>query len=210
MDDVRKDKKIADRVKKQRVYRLRYPKIPGKVRTFLISVNVNSLLLLQIYVSGVFKNKKNPLVNLPAEVKHMIFKALPTMADRACLGITCKDQAAVYEQLNSETNKKDYNKTVAKKATDLHRLQMLVRLKPDMAPTYRLCYTCNQFIDLNNRDNAGMWGGSELRVRGLKADRVATVEGPRCPLCVAAKQIEAVSYKDTYKKFLALSDPRRW
>ncbi|OCT47971.1 hypothetical protein CLCR_04329 [Cladophialophora carrionii] len=159
-----------------------------------------------VYKSGTVKNKDHSLVKLPVEVKNMIFKALPTITDRACLGLTCKDQAAVYDQLKTEKNKKDYIQHVPKRATEVHRLQMLVRLRTDMAAKYRLCYSCLKFIDTTHRDNAGQWGGSEERVSGGKATKTAMIEGPRCPLCVAAKKLETAKYKDTYKKYLALAD----
>ncbi|ETI20104.1 hypothetical protein G647_08138 [Cladophialophora carrionii CBS 160.54] len=184
----RRHKKIANRMKK-RCVRLGNPKVPTKV-----------------YKSGSIKNKDHNLVKLPVEVKNMIFKALPTTTDRACLGLTCKDQAAVYDQLKTEKNKKDYIQHVPKRATDVHRLQMLVRLKTDMPAKYRLCYSCLKFIDTTHRDNAGQWGGSEERVSGGKTTKTAMIEGPRCPLCVAAQKLETAKYKDTYKKYLALAD----
>jgi hypothetical protein len=160
----------------------------------------------QIYKSGTVKNENHGLVKLPVEVKNMIFKKLPTVADRACLGLTCKDQAAVYDQLKAERNKKDYIQHVPKRATAVHRLQMLVRLKAEMPSKYRLCYLCLQFIDTSHPDNVGQWGGSEERVSDCKITKTAMIEGPRCPLCVAAKKLDTAKYKDTYKKYLALAD----
>ncbi|EXJ54830.1 hypothetical protein A1O7_10171 [Cladophialophora yegresii CBS 114405] len=188
MEQARRHKKIANRLKK-RCFRLGNPKVSTK-----------------IYQSGTIKNENHGLIKLPVEVKKIIFKALPTAADRACLGLACKDQAAVYDQLKTEKNKKDYAQHVPKRATDVHRLQMLIRLKPDMPAKYRICYLCLQFIDTTHPDNAGLWGGSENRVSGGKTTKTAMIEGPRCPLCVAAKKLEAAKYKDTYKKYLALVD----
>ena len=135
----------------------------------------------------------------------MIFKALP-LADRVCLALTCKDQAHVYDRLNAETNKKDYDHYVTKRPTDVHRLQVMARLKVDLPPAYRLCYLCLQFIKVRELDNQGQWGGSEAKVAGFKATKTAMIEGPRCPLCVAAKQLETTKHKDTYKKYIALVD----
>ncbi|KIX94617.1 uncharacterized protein Z520_09663 [Fonsecaea multimorphosa CBS 102226] len=188
METARRQKKIANRLKKLRL-RLKDLTIPAKV-----------------YKAGVIKNQEHKLTNLPHEVRAMIFKALPLNADRASLALTCKTQAASYEQLRAERNKKDYDHHVPKRSLRIHRLQMLVRVRETMSPKHRLCYTCLQFIDTHHADNKGTWGGDPMQVQGLKADKAAMVEGPRCPLCVAAEKLETAKHKVTYKKYLALAD----
>ncbi|EXJ57762.1 uncharacterized protein A1O5_12320 [Cladophialophora psammophila CBS 110553] len=188
METARRQKKIANRLKKLRL-RVKDPTIPTK-----------------IYKAGTIKNQEHNLTKLPQEVRAMIFKALPLNADRASLALTCKTQAASYEQLKEEKNKKDYDHPVPKRSLRTHRLQMLVRLRDTMPPSYRLCYTCLQFIDTAQRDNKGTWGGDPMKVQGLKADKAAMVEGPRCPLCIAAEKLETAKHKETYKKYLALAD----
>jgi hypothetical protein len=209
MVTIEKQKRMANRLRK-RCFRLRLTQIPAKVRVFFILPSHADILTLhQICKASTTKNEHNGLFKLPSEVQSMIFKALPSEADRACLALTCKDLAGVYEQLKKEKNKKDYVRKVPKRVTDVHRLQLLVRLKVDLVPQYRLCYHCLQFIDVIKPINDGQWGGSEAEARGLIATKAAMVKGPRCPLCVAAKNLEAVNYKDTYKKYLALADKIR-
>lgn len=160
----------------------------------------------QIYTSETTKNEDNKFATLPVEVKNAIFKQLPLDADRACLALTCKDMAAAHQALVKEKNKKDYVDRVPQRATEVHRLQILVRLKKDMAPK-RLCYKCIQFVDPNHPDFQGaLWGGSEAAVQGLKATKAAMIQGPRCPLCAAAKKLEITQHKATYKEYLALAD----
>lgn len=134
----------------------------------------------------------------------MVFKALPNV-DRFCLALTCKDLASSYEMLKGEKNKSDYDHKVAK-ATEYTRLEILIRLKPDMPARLRLCYNCNQYIDLDNPDNTGTWGGSASRVDGHKVDKVTMVHGPRCPLCAEADQALLAQHKETYRAYLALGN----
>ncbi|KAJ9603220.1 hypothetical protein H2200_012515 [Cladophialophora chaetospira] len=188
MNAAKKPKKIANRISK-RCFR-----------------NKTTTISAKILVSGGVNKEKHGLNRLPPEVKNIIYKALPLNADRACLALTCKDQAAAYEALKTEKNKKGYDHIVPKRLTEIHRLQLLVRLKVDMPRSHRLCYSCVQFIDIKDPDNAGQWGGSEVRVSGGKATKQAMIEGPRCPLCISAKQLENAKHKDTYKKYLALAD----
>ncbi|OAG36919.1 hypothetical protein AYO21_08880 [Fonsecaea monophora] len=188
MESARRQKKIANRLKKLRLS-LKIPIIPAK-----------------IYKSGIIQNQEHNLTKLPHEVRAMIFKALPLNADRAALALTCKSQAATYEQLKAEKNKKDYDHLVPKRSVRTHRLQILVRLRDSVPPNYRLCYTCLQFIDTEHVDNKGAWGGDPMEVQGLKASKAAMVESPRCPLCVAAARLETAKHKGTYKKYLALAD----
>ncbi|OQU99881.1 hypothetical protein CLAIMM_05453 [Cladophialophora immunda] len=159
-----------------------------------------------VYKTGTIQNQEHNLTKLPQEVRAMIFKALPLNADRASLALTCKIQAASYEELKAEKNKKDYDHQVPKRSLRIHRLQMLVRIRDTMPRQYRLCYTCLQFIDTEHLDNKGTWGGDPMQVQGLKADKAAMVKGPRCPLCVAAERLETAKHKSTYKKYLALAD----
>ncbi|OAP55583.1 hypothetical protein AYL99_10556 [Fonsecaea erecta] len=187
METARRQKKIASRLKSLRL-RLKDLTIPAR-----------------IYQTKIIKNEKDNLTKIPHEVRAMIFKALPLNADRASLALTCKTQAASYEQLKAERNKKDYDHHVPKRSLRTHRLQMLVRLRDSMSPTHRLCYTCLQFIDVHHPDNKGTWGGDPRSVQGFEANRAAMVEGPRCPLCVAAEKLETAKHKDTYKKYLALA-----
>lgn len=157
----------------------------------------------QIVKSTTNRKDKNKLLDLPIEITRMVFKALPA-TDRFCLALTCKDLAATNEMLNGEKSKKDFKHKVANRATEYTRLEILVRLKPYFAPTHKLCYKCNQFIDLTNPDNVGQWGGSEVRVAGLAANKEAMVVGPRCPLCGVADQMELTQHKGTYRMYLAL------
>lgn len=160
----------------------------------------------QIYKNGKKENKDHILTKLPAEVQRMIFKALPSNADRAALGLTCKVQAEVYESLKEERSRKDFAQRPPVRVTRVHRLQMLVRLIPDMPRRYRLCYNCNQFIDLDDSDNNGQWGGSASFVKGGLATPAAMKKGPRCPLCVEADKLELAEHKPMFRKFLCLAD----
>ncbi|OAL31243.1 hypothetical protein AYO20_08298 [Fonsecaea nubica] len=152
MESARRQKKIANRLKKLRLS-LKVPIIPAK-----------------IYKSGIIQNQEHNFTKLPHEVRAMIFKALPLNADRAALALTCKSQAATYEQLKAEKNKKDYDHLVPKRSVRTHRLQIL-------------------FIDTEHVDNKGAWGGDPMEVQGLKASKAAMVEGPRCPLQMLLQEV---------------------
>ena len=168
----------------KRGYRLRDTKLPAKVSQFCdFSLLTSSPFLLQLY-AGTRKNTNHALVKLPAEVKNMIFKALPTAADRACLALTCKDQASVYDELSKETNKKDYDQKVPLRTSIVHRLLLLARLKADMPAGYNLCYHCVQFIKIDDSENRGTWGGSFERVKSLVSYPLTAqgCDGGRTPL----------------------------
>lgn len=149
---------------------------------------------------------------------HSIFKLLPLDADRAALALTCKAHAQTYEYLKEKKvtvtvngiDTQQYYLGRPQRVTDIHRLQVLVRVNQGfMKPVgkYRLCYKCNQFIDTTHPDNAGTWGGDreDPSVENAGATKRARIRGPRCPLCRRADQLELANHRAEFAQFKRLA-----
>ncbi len=148
------------------------------------------------------------MAKLPMEILDKIMQLIPTDADRASLALTCKANAANYEQLKNKkiAGTNEYWLPRPKRVTDSHRLQLLVRLESWVPDNLQLCYKCNMFIDKKHPDNEGEWGGNPWEVLGLRATIGAMNVGPRCPLCVVALELEEVNGYYSFKRFKHLAN----
>ncbi|KAK6367344.1 uncharacterized protein PV06_06644 [Exophiala oligosperma] len=197
MANILKEKKIVDRMNGHHYFKYKITKIPEK-----------------IYLNEPNGQTNNLLSKLPIEVIHTIFKLLPLDADRAALALTCKANAQTYEHLKDKMvtvevngiDTKQYYLPRPQRVTDIHRLQVLVRVNQGFmrpAGKYRLCYKCNQLIDTTHPDNAGGWGGDreDPSVENAGATKRARVRGPRCPLCRRADQLELANHRAEFAQF---------
>jgi len=167
---------------------------------------------LQIISNNQVTQVTDSLSRCPAEVQHLFFQFLPLDADRAALALTCKKHAQTYEALKEKKIKKKINEIEVsqyflprpQRVTEIHRLQVLVRVQSLIPAKYRLCFKCNQYIDTSHRDNRiRPWGG-------LPMDRVlerygptkrAMTLGPRCPLCQAAADLELANHRAEFNEY---------
>lgn len=125
---------------------------------------------------------------LPSEIQELVWQGIEP-ADRAALALTCKGHADVFEELKNKVVVRD-GKTIRRlprpfKVDRVARLKVLVRLRSWMPAKYRLCYSCNIFVDSKRVSKmGGQWGGDRKVVENGLATRKAILEGPCCPLCV--------------------------
>ncbi|KAK7885030.1 hypothetical protein LTR67_010733 [Exophiala xenobiotica] len=190
-----REQKIADRMTGAHAYKYKITKVPEQI--------ISNNQVTQV---------RDPLSRCPAEVQHLFFQLLPLDADRAALALTCKKHAETYEALKEKKIKKKINEIEVsqyflprpKWVTEIHRLQVLVRVQSLIPARFRLCFKCNQYMDINHPDNRiRPWGG-------LPADRVlprygptktAMTLGPRCPLCQAAAQLELANHRAEFNEY---------
>lgn len=167
---------------------------------------------LQIISNNQVTQVTDYISRCPAEVQHLFFQFLPLDADRAALALTCKRHAQTYEALKEKKIKKKINEIEVsqyflprpQRVTEIHRLQVLVRVQSLIPAKYRLCFKCNQYMDTTHRDNRiRPWGG-------LPMDRVlerygptkrAMTLGPRCPLCQAAADLELANHRAEFNEY---------
>ncbi|KAI1626416.1 hypothetical protein EDD37DRAFT_346401 [Exophiala viscosa] len=149
------------------------------------------------------------LSKLPADLAALVWKNLPTDADRVTLALTCKAHAETYEYLKMKKVNIMVN-NVEKSVMFLprpirfaynHRLQVLVRLPTWFPANYQLCYKCNQYIDNTHPSSQGTWEGDAREVRNFQADRQATIVGPRCRLCQIADNLNLVKETPEAKEY---------
>lgn len=129
--------------------------------------------------------------------------------DRTALALTCKGHAVVFEDLKNKKVVRN-GKLVRRLPRALRvekaaRLKVLVRLKEWMPAKYRLCYSCNLYVDSRKMGKlGGRWGGdTKIFETGLATNK-AIKEGPRCPLCVRREQVELAKHKQDHQKYIKL------
>ncbi|KIW14728.1 hypothetical protein PV08_07512 [Exophiala spinifera] len=198
---ITKEKKIVDRMNGHHHFKYKITKIPS-----------------EIYLNEASDQPNDPLSKLDNDAMYRIFQSLPLDADRAALALTCKRHADTYELLKEKkwtvtvdgVKKREYYLPRPQRVTDIHRLQVLVRVnKGFMNPEgkWRLCYNCNQLIDTTHPDNQGTWGGdrADPSVENAGATKRARIRGPRCPLCVRADQLQLANHRAEFAQFKRLA-----
>ncbi|KAK5053115.1 hypothetical protein LTR84_002089 [Exophiala bonariae] len=144
----------------------------------------------------------------PPEIQEMVWQGIDS-TDRAALALTCKGHAAVFEELKNKEVVRN-GKLIRRlprpfRVDKAARLKVLVRLKEWMPAKYRLCYSCNLYVDSKKMSKlGGRWGGDNKIVESGLATMKAIKEGPRCPLCVRREQVDLAKHKQDHQKYLKL------
>jgi hypothetical protein len=81
----------------------------------------------------------------------------------------------------------------------VHKLGLLVQLKPGMPVKYKLCYNCLRF---KLAKTLGWKDNMEVVAKGLANTR-ALAQGPKCGLCCAALEIQQGKDTAQYKQLVA-------
>jgi len=156
-----------------------------------------SLLPLQITGTGSVVVQSNHISMLPVELKRMVWSNLDKSGDRVCFALTCKEYAAVFEQLRIEANMKyrAKNQRTPSRPTKPQMIVLLMRLTDWMPNKYRLCYACLVFREIGD---PGWQGDSNMhKKKGMSATK-AMVQGSHCPGCAHRVLLNAAKHKPAH------------
>lgn len=127
--------------------------------------------------------------------------------DKTMFALACKANAAFMDSLNlsqigvtakrrkAEKSKASLSRRASigtRSLTKINKFKLLYRLRNEVPPKYRFCFSCIRFVSTRHRvDNIG-WSTLkreyELQQKGGIAK--AMREGPRCPSCRAHEALE--------------------
>ena len=160
---------------------------------------------------------------LPTEIKCHIWSCLKDPADKLMFALTCKWNAAMFEDLKvrvkedssksttkgsvtpSKRGTKKPKKANVKQSDYVHLIPILVRLQEWMPSKYKLCLECLRFrrkdlVKERGREKGRWTSGATVELKKKINVKATRQNGTHCPECYLRTTLQVLKLKGTYKE----------